>query len=544
MSTMNRPWLSSYDEGVKSQLCYPEVCIHDLLQKKALDNGSLTAIEIGSESITYGELEALSTNLAGNLVALGVKKGDVVGICMANSIPFVIAYFGILKAGGVVAAMNPAFPQRELQFQVDMTAMRLVFTTHDKTEVFLNLNPDQIMSLVIVGEAGVTENNEACFSFDKFIKSSKEIVALPLIAPSDPAVVQFSGGTTGTPKAAVGAHRNIVANVIQFREWLVNLEDGKETFLVAIPLYHVYGLVLGLMLGIATGARMIFVEHAGNVDEIINAFKRYPISYFPAVPSIFGKINDHPDVIAKRISLATIKACISGSAPLLDSIRLAFENNTGGYLVEGYGLSEAPTATHCNPILGEKRSGSIGLPLPDVECKIMSMTNPAAELGTDEEGELWIKGPQVMLGYLRRESENSVVLVDGWLKTGDIARMDADGYFYLSGRIKELVKVHGMQVWPTEVEEVISSHPAVRECVAAGIPDRSSGERIKLWVVPQQDQSISLQEIREFCREKLAAYKIPVQLEIRNSIPRTPVGKILRRALVQEHLEMEKKKRE
>ena len=251
-----------------------------------------------------------------------------------------------------------------------------------------------------------------------------------------------------------------------------------------------------------------------------------------------------PDVIAKRISLATIKACISGSAPLMDSIRLAFETNTGGYLVEGYGLSEAPTATHCNPILGEKRSGSIGLPLPDVECKIMSMTNPAAELGTDEEGELWIKGPQVMLGYLRRESENSVVLVDGWLKTGDIARMDADGYFYLSGRIKELVKVHGMQVWPTEVEEVISSHPAVRECVAAGIPDRSSGERIKLWVVPQQDQSISLQEIREFCREKLAAYKIPVQLEIRNSIPRTPVGKILRRALVQEHLEMEKKKRE
>ncbi len=541
---MNKPWLSSYDEEVKSQLCYPEVCVHDLLQKKALDNGSLTAIEIGSVSITYGELEALSTNLAGNLVALGVKKGDVVGICMANSIPFVIAYFGILKAGGVVAAMNPAFPQRELQFQVDMTAMRLIFTTHDKTEVFLDLNPDQIMSLVIVGEAGVTENNEACFSFDKFLKSSKEIVALPRIAPSDPAVVQFSGGTTGTPKAAVGAHRNIVANVIQFREWLVNLEDGKETFLVAIPLYHVYGLVLGLMLGIATRARMIFVEHAGNVDEIIDAFKRYPISYFPAVPSIFGKINEHPDVIAKRISLATIKACISGSAPLLDSIRLAFENNTGGYLVEGYGLSEAPTATHCNPILGEKRSGSIGLPLPDVECKIMSMTNPAAELGTDEEGELWIKGPQVMLGYLRQESENSIVLVDGWLKTGDIARMDADGYFYLSGRIKELVKVHGMQVWPTEVEEVISSHPAVRECVAAGIPDTSSGERIKLWVVPQQDQSISLQEIREFCREKLAAYKIPVQLEIRNSIPRTPVGKILRRALVQEHLEMEKKKRE
>lgn len=540
----NRPWLKSYDEGVKSQLTYPEVCVHDLLKKIAMAEGSSIAIEMSNDMITYGELDRISTNFARSLISLGVKKGDVVGICLANGIPFVIAYFGILKSGGVVAAMNPAFPARELQAQMETTGTRLVITYQDKAESFLCKNRDKSARLVLVGDPGAFTGDAGSMSFFDLLKESETNFELPLMIPSDPAVIQFSGGTTGTPKAAVGSHRNIVANVTQFRVWLVNLEDGNETFLVAIPLYHVYGLVLGLILGVAMGARMIFIEHAGSVDEIIDAIEKYPISYFPAVPSIFGKINEHPDVIAKRISLATIKACISGSAPLIESIRTAFESNTGGFLVEGYGLSEAPTATHCNPILGEKRGGSIGLPLPDVDCKIVSLTNVNTEVRLGEEGELWIKGPQVMLGYLDKEEENAEVLINGWLKTGDIARMDSEGYFYLSGRIKDLIKVHGMQVWPAEVEEIISTHNAVKECVAAGIPDSSSGERVKIWVVPKTGEHITLEEIREFCRDKLASYKIPVQLEIRDSLPRTIVGKLLRRVLVQEHFNMQNKMRE
>lgn len=540
----NRPWLKSYDEGVKSQLTYPDVCVHDLLKKIAMAEGSSIAIEMSNDMITYGELDRISTNFARSLISLGVKKGDVVGICLANGIPFVIAYFGILKSGGVVAAMNPAFPARELQAQMETTGTRLVITYQDKAESFLCKNRDKSARLVLVGDPGAFTGDAGSMSFFDLLKESETNFELPLMIPSDPAVIQFSGGTTGTPKAAVGSHRNIVANVTQFRVWLVNLEDGNETFLVAIPLYHVYGLVLGLILGVAMGARMIFIEHAGSVDEIIDAIEKYPISYFPAVPSIFGKINEHPDVIAKRISLATIKACISGSAPLIESIRTAFESNTGGFLVEGYGLSEAPTATHCNPILGEKRGGSIGLPLPDVDCKIVSLTNVNTEVRLGEEGELWIKGPQVMLGYLDKEEENAEVLINGWLKTGDIARMDSEGYFYLSGRIKDLIKVHGMQVWPAEVEEIISTHNAVKECVAAGIPDSSSGERVKIWVVPKTGEHITLEEIREFCRDKLASYKIPVQLEIRDSLPRTIVGKLLRRVLVQEHFNMQNKMRE
>jgi long-chain acyl-CoA synthetase len=372
--------------------------------------------------------------------------------------------------------------------------------------------------------------------FNDLMERPKKSVSFPYINPSQAAVAQFSGGTTGTPKAALGSHRNLVANVTQFRNWLVNLEDGKETFLIAIPLYHVYGLVLGLILGIATNAKMVFLEKPGSIDEILQVIQQFPISYFPAVPSIFSRITQHPDVVQKRVSLSTIKACISGSAPLLASIQKDFEEKSGGFLVEGYGLSEAPTATHCNPIIGKKRNGSIGLPLPDVECKITRIGEEQQIVQIGEEGELWVRGPQVMIGYLDQQEENQQVLVDGWLRTGDVARMDEDGFFYISGRIKELIKVHGMQVWPSEVEEVVSGHPMVLECVAAGVPDLNSGEVVKIWVVQRPGVTPTLADITEFCREKLAAYKIPTKMEIRENLPKTNVGKILRRVLVEEDL--------
>ncbi len=350
-------------------------------------------------------------------------------------------------------------------------------------------------------------------------------------------MLQFSGGTTGTPKAAIGTHSNLVANVTQFRRWLVNLEDGKETFLIAIPLYHVYGLVLGLILGVATGATLVFVEKPGDVEEMLALIHKYPISYFPAVPSLFNMINNHPGVLQGKFDLHTIKACISGSAPLLESVRTNFEKFTGGSLVEGYGLSEAPTATHCNPVLGEKRSGSIGLPLPDVECKVVSVENDLVERAQGYEGELLIRGPQVMSGYFNAPVESAAVLRAGWLHTGDIARMDNEGYFYLSGRIKDLIKVHGMQVWPLEVEEVLSKHPWIKECAVAGVPDEESGEKVKAWIILRPGESIYLDEVRSYCQGKLTAYKIPSLIKICHSLPKTPVGKVLRRELVREHME-------
>lgn len=536
----DKSWLLQYDNGVPYHIDYPEMSVPDLLSRAARENGADDAVLAGERSLTYRELEGMSSKLAVHLVSQGVKPGEVVGICLPNSIEFVIAFFAILKCGGVAAAMNPAFPRRELKFQVSCTGMRVVVTCSDKVEDFLGIAKEglQISHLIENGNdvTYADSGNVTISNLDEVINKNAQEVKFPAIQPMQPAVVQFSGGTTGTPKAALGSHRNLVANAMQFRHWLVNIGDG-ETFLIAIPLYHVYGLVLGLILGVASHARMVMIEHPGFVDEILDAIARYPVSYFPAVPTIFNRINQHPSLVEGKLSLSSIKACISGSAPLLEAVRREFESNTGGALVEGYGLSEAPTATHCNPILGEKRNGSIGLPLPDVECRIISITDGVTEVATGEEGELWIRGPQVMMGYLHNPAESQVTLKDGWLRTGDIARMDKDGYFYIIGRIKELIKVHGMQVWPTEVEEVVNLHPAVLECSAAGIPDDKSGERVKIWVVLRPEKELTLSDLIEFCQGKLAGYKIPTQLELRESLPKTGVGKILRRVLLEEHLQ-------
>ncbi len=532
MISARQPWLMHYDEGVPQQLEYPDFCIHDLLSNQSERTPQKTAIVIGDRSILYADLDRLTNNFARNLISHGIKRGDVVGICLANSIEFVISFFAVLKAGAIVAAMNPVFPSSELNFQVETSCATVIITSNSNVQDFKSEGiRGRKIKLILVGDP----INKQYSHYEDFLCELDTDIVLPEVNPSEPAVIQFSGGTTGVPKAALGSHQNLVANVTQFRHWLVNLEDGNETFLLAIPLYHVYGLVLGLILGIGMGGRIIFTEKQGNVTEILELFRKYPISYFPAVPSLFNMINQHPGVMNGDYSLATVKACISGSAPLIESVRLTFEKNTGGFLVEGYGLSEAPTATHCNPILGEKRSGSIGLPLPDVDCRITSLTEDGLEVTHGEEGELWVRGPQIMLGYLNEVIETKKTLQDGWLRTGDIARMDSDGYFYLSGRIKELIKVHGMQVWPNEVESVVSRHPSVLECAVAGVPDQIRGEGVKAWVVLKPGHSLGLEELRTFCLDYLVGYKIPTELEILEILPKTPVGKILRRVLVEEH---------
>jgi len=533
MRCNNRPWLAHYDKGVPYNLEYPNQCIHDLLIDQAERTPQKKAIILGDLSLTYSELEESSRNLACNLISNGIKPGDVVGICLANSIEFVISFFSVLRAGATVAAMNPAFPGSELRFQVETSLSYVVITSIEKAAHFdkIEMNGRKI-KLIPVGQTGFHTE----LHYEELIKHRLTDIELPTVNPMEAAVVQFSGGTTGIPKAALGSHRNLVANVTQFRHWLVNLVDEKETFLIAIPLYHVYGLVLGLVLGIRMGATLIFSGKPGNIEEILDLFSKYPISYFPAVPTLFNLINQHPGVQQGAYSLASVKACISGSAPLLETVRREFENKTGGFLVEGYGLSEAPTATHCNPIIGEKRSGSIGLPLPDVECRITSLKDDGVLVDPGEEGELWVRGPQIMLGYLNAEIETQKTLQDGWLRTGDIARMDTDGYFYISGRLKELIKVHGMQVWPNEVEAIVSRHPSVLECAIAGVPENKLGEFVKAWVVLKPGATLELDDLRSFCRINLVGYKIPTQLEIRDHLPKSPVGKILRRVLVEEQM--------
>jgi long-chain acyl-CoA synthetase len=374
-------------------------------------------------------------------------------------------------------------------------------------------------------------SNVQIIGFEIMVQPSEESVEAPILTGDTPAVLQFSGGTTGVPKAALALHRNVVANVIQFKTWLTTLKDGQEVFLTAIPLYHVYGMVIGLNVGIAMGATIVLISNPRDLEGMLKTVEKHSATFFPGVPSIYNAINHYPLALDGQVNLRSIKACISGSAPLLDEVRQKFENLTGGKLVEGFGLSEAPTATHCNPIQGENRVGSIGLPLPDVDCRIVDLEDAMKNVGVGDQGELCIRGPQVMKEYFEMPEESAIILQDGWLHTGDVAKMDADGYFYIVGRIKELIKVNGLQVWPTEVEQVLSSYPGVIEVAAAGTPDTESGESVRAWLVVADAAFFDLQSLKEYCRKNLVSYKIPKEFILVNSLPKSPVGKILRRVL-------------
>jgi long-chain acyl-CoA synthetase len=313
--------------------------------------------------------------------------------------------------------------------------------------------------------------------------------------------------------------------------------EGKEIVLMAIPLFHVYGMVAGMCYAIKAAASMVMVPNPRDMKDILDSIQKYKVTIYPGVPTMYNAINNHPDVLAGKYNLSTIKACISGSAPLLRETKEKFEKLTGGTLVEGYGLSEAPTATHCNPLHGENPPGSIGLPFPDVDCRITSLEDEVTPLGPGEVGELTICGPQVMKGYHNMPTETANTLRDNWLYTGDIARMDENGFFYIVDRKKELIKPGGYQVWPREVEEVIATHPKVMEVGVAGIPDPYRGETVKAWVVAKPGETITEEEVKDWCRERIAKFKVPTHVEFRSELPKTTVGKILRRELVREHKE-------
>jgi long-chain acyl-CoA synthetase len=361
------------------------------------------------------------------------------------------------------------------------------------------------------------------------------------VGPEDTAIFQYSGGTTGIPKAAIGLHRNLVANTIQMLHWITSGEMGKEVVMMAIPLYHVYGMVAGMNYGLAAGGSLVMVPDPRDLKDLLSNMQKYKTTIFPAVPALYNAINNNADVIAGKYDLSAIKACISGSAPLMRETKETFEKLTGGGVFEGYGLSETPTATHCNPNFGENRTGSIGLPFPDVDAKIIDLDDEVTELDVGEIGELIIKAPQVFKGYHNMPTETRNSLRDGWLYTGDIARMDEQGYFYIVDRKKELIKPGGFQVWPREVEEILQDHPAIQDVGVAGVPDPKRGEIVKAWIVLTEGHDLDREELKTWCIDKIAKYKIPSEIEIRAELPKTHIGKLLRRELVREHKEKQAK---
>ena len=562
----DRPWLSHYDRGVPSTVEIPEAPLFYFLEEAARKYPDRACTIFKGAVISYKEMNTLTDHMAAALKEMGVKKGDRVGIFMPNTPQFVIAYFGILKAGGVVVAVNPTYPPDEVLTPVSDAKIEIMFTLTKFYGVLKAVRERSKLKKIIVSNIKETLPPllRVLFTFAKEKKEGHHLDSLTegdvwmkdllkkhenspkpniQVTPDDIALFQYSGGTTGIPKGAVALHRNVVANTMQMRAWFVNCVEGQEIFLMGIPLFHVYGMVAGMSLAMTLGASMVMVPNARDLKDVLENISKHKTTIFPGVPLLYNAINNHPDVKTGKYNLSSIKACISGSAPLMRETKEQFEKLTGGKVFEGYGLSEAPTATHCNPLMGVNKTGSIGMPLPNVEVKIISLDDGETEMAQGEIGEIAIHGPQVMKGYHNMPTETTNTLrrmKDGrtWLFTGDIARMDEDGYFYIVDRKKELIKPGGFQVWPREVEEAISSHPKILEVGVGGIPDPNRGEAVKAWVVVKPGENITVEELRAYCKEHLAPYKVPSHIEFRDELPKTTVGKILRRELVRQHKEL------
>ncbi len=536
------PWFSRYDPSVPQHLSYPAVPVFHFLDEASRRCPERTCLLFKEETLSYRQVASQTDQIAASLCTIGIRKGERIGIFMPNCLEFVQAYFAILKAGAVVVAINPLYTPPEIVHQVNDAGLETVFCTGNLYERIKTAQPETGTRRVIVSGDVTLQPNDMYFKElynENFANVNKENnFASPAfkseVGPEDIALFQYTGGTTGIAKAAVIRHRNLVANALQFKAWMSTLEEEQETILLALPVYHIYGMVCGMLLGMALRASLVIIPNPRDIPDLLSSIQEQQVTYFPAAPTLYNAINNSPDVNAGKVDLTSIKACISGSAPLMKETKEKFERLTGGRIVEGYGLSEAPTATHCNPVQGENRLGSIGLPLPDVDARIVSLEDGSTEMATGKAGELIIQSPQVMLGYHNMPQETEVALRNGWLYTGDIARMDVEGYFYIVDRKKELIKPGGMEVWPREVEEVISAHPGVAEVAVTGIPDAYRGETVKAWVVLKPGSSTGSAEIQSWCRERLAPFKVPTEVEFRLQLPKSTVGKVLKRELIEQ----------
>ena len=552
-----KPWHNRYDEGVPFEVEVPDEPLFAFLDEAAANYPEQTAMIFKGKKISYREFGELSNAVAAGLAANGFQKGDRAVIYMPNCPQFVIAYYGILKAGGIVIATNPLYSERELEHQLVDCGAETVFVlslyyeqlkrvqkkgkTNVKRIIVTNVKeyfPAHLKALFTLlkekKEGHRVELELGDVWFQDFIAAGRQAPPPNVtVGGDDIALLQYTGGTTGVAKGAIALHRNLVGNTRMLEAWLTDLQEGKEVILTAIPLFHSYGMNAAMNLAVAAAGTMVLIVNPRDLDDVLGSINKYRPTIFPGVPAMYIAINNNEDVAAGKYDLSSIRACISGSAPLLLETKTRFEELSGGKLVEGYGLTEAHVATHANPIFGENRPG-IGLPLPSMEVRIVDPEEGEKEMPVGEVGELVMRGPSIMAGYWEMPTETANTLRDGWLYTGDIARMDAEGYFYIEDRKKDMIIASGYNIYPREVEEVLASHPDVLEVAVAGVPHEKRGETVKAWVVKKPGSRLTEEALREWSKERLARYKYPRLIEFREQLPRTTVGKVLKWELVQE----------
>ena len=526
-----RLWRKNYP--TRSTLDYPKISLYHYLKKVADQYPNRTALIFIADRVTYREMMENIDRMAAAFTAMGLQKGDRIALMLPNCFAYVYCYFAAMRQGLVVAQLNPLLTARELSFIVRDSNARVLIAADAVFQTIEQAMLDQdIENLIVVPLTGEKINVNAR-PFDDILQQHEPNPPDVEINPEeDLAVLQYTGGTTGFPKGAMLTHYNLVANAEMtaeiLREWLKKF-GGKEVYSMGLlPFFHSYGMTVCLNVGLTIPAGLLLVPQF-NADLIFYLIQQYKPVIFPGVPTAFMALMNHPEV--QNYDLDSIDVCISGAAPMPVEAIEQFEQITGSSILEGYGLSETSPITHSNPFLGVRKPGSIGIPYPDTDCKIVDPDDGERELPIGEEGELIIKGPQIMKGYWNRPNDTASTLKNGWLYTGDIARMDEDGYFYIVDRKKDMIIYGGNKIYPREVEEVLYEHPKVAEAVCIGIPEKFFGEVVKAFIVLKDGAEATPEEIIEFCRPRMIKYKVPRQVEFRSELPKTNVGKFLRKDL-------------
>ena len=552
----SRLWTENYPPGVPTTYDYPVVPVTAFLDDAARNFPEAPALDFMGNRLNYSELKQEVDRFAAALKPLGVARGTTVGLILPNIPQNVIAYYATLRLGGIVVENNPLYTERELQHQLEDAGVEVLITLDQFYAKVKAIRPhlpklrEVVVTNVFDGMQGIkallgprTKKGKAAMApvskaepvkfWKELLKSARGPVQQAQLDPkTDLALLQYTGGTTGLSKGVMLTHYNLTTNAWQNRIWLTDVQPGKEVAIAALPLFHSYGQTICMNLSTLCAGLLVLVPNPRDIGGLLKEIDRTKPTLFPGVPTLYINLLAHPDL--KNYKLDSIRVCVSGAAPLPVEVQQQWEQVTGGKLVEGYGLSETSPSTHANPIYGKRKPGAIGLPLPDTDCKLVDVDDPSKTVDAPGPGELVIKGPQVMQGYWNRPDETEDVLRDGWLYTGDIAEVDEDGYFKIVDRKKDMIIVGGFNVYPRDVEEILYQNPKVLEAAVIGVRDKKSGEQVKAFIVLKAGQNATEDEMEAFCRERLTAYKVPKAYEFRKELPKTMVGKVLRRALVEE----------
>jgi long-chain acyl-CoA synthetase len=558
-----KPWLAHYDPDVPHSLApYPEKTLLDYLTPLAREDGDKPALLFKGGSMSYRELESQSDAFAAALAAQGVRQGDRVALLLPNCPQFFIAEFGAWKAGAIVVPLNPIYTEREIEATLASTGATIVIALTPFYQRIRNIQARTQVRLVIAtsikeylppllrllftivkekkdGHRITIAGSDAWFQTLLTEHRASPRPALD-VRPDDKAVILSSGGTTGTPKGVVGLHRHYVAAGLQIYEWTKGAKKRwTDVIMLPLPMFHVYANVGVQSLAFVGPNPLSIVPNPRDLDDLLKTIKQVRPAFFTAIPTLFTAILNHPDVRSGKADLSSIKICFSGAAALMAETKKQFEAATGSTIAEGYSLTEGMMACCVNPVKGTNKIGSIGMPLPDVEVRIVDAEDGHHDMPLGEVGELIMRAPQRLSEYWQNPAETAQALRhhgpgDPWVHTGDLAYMDQDGYIFIVDRKKDMMKTSGFQVWPREIEEVLSTHPAVKEASVAGMPDVTKGEVPHAWVVLKEGATATSDELRAFCRERLAPYKVPAKVEFRDDLPKTMVGKVLRRVLVEQ----------